>query len=133
MATATETQARSAPRRPGRRVGQRVGLRAGRADHEATSDVLADRRWRGCQRRGTGALPWAVGLLTLALVVVVLASIAAMIDKDVHLFELDRCRDRAFSCGIVGGLLVTILPLALASAFLVIYRVEHVRRKYLAF
>ena len=118
-------------------VAAAASARRGRRDigePPTPATTAATKRWRGEQRRRSSRVARPVVLvLTFALLIVIIASALAMLDKDFAWLELDRCGDRSFSCGIFAGLLVTIVPLLLAYALLVFWRVESVRRKYLAY
>jgi hypothetical protein len=76
-----------------------------------------------------------ITLLSLSGAVVLAITVAAII-AIVHrggsgFLGLDsRCQDAAFSCGIVGGLLISIVPIVVAVLTLLLWRLSYIRRRY---
>jgi hypothetical protein len=100
--------------------GSRRSIRAGRST-----------AWRPRTRRAT----LVIAILSALGLLVVVATVAAIVelispDGDGPLGIDERCGEAAFSCGIVGGLLISIVPIVIAVLSLLVWRLRRVRDRY---
>ena len=88
-------------------------------------------RWkpRKLRRRVLIALLLLSGAVVLAITVAAIIAIAHRGGRG--FLGLDgRCQNAAFSCGIVGGLLISIVPIVVAVLTLLLWRLSYIRRRY---
>jgi uncharacterized membrane protein YidH (DUF202 family) len=85
-------------------------------------------RWRPRKRPAIVLVPVMTVALIVIMVVTAFALVAFFAGRPGGLDN--RCEAAAASCGVLSGLLLTLVPIAIAVVWLIVWRLDRVRRAY---